>query len=71
MWETVIVHDFIQEEQKLQFNSQVKVVISRAEGTDCKPETGDGSGVRGQGYKMMTSEVKPGSITNETSGVQK
>lgn len=58
MWETVIVHDFIQEEQKLQFNSQVKVVISRAEGTVCKPQTGYGSRVRGQDHKMMTSESK-------------
>lgn len=53
---TVIVHDFIQEARKLQFNRQVKVVTRRAERTDCKPQTGYGSRVRGQDHKMMTSE---------------
>lgn len=38
MWETVIVRDFIQEEQKLQFNSQVKVVISKQRELSASPK---------------------------------
>lgn len=32
------------------------MVIIRIEGTDCKPQTGYGSRVLGQGHKMVTSE---------------
>lgn len=44
MWETIIVHDFTQEEKRPQFNNQVKgkdgnkMIIIRAEGTNCKPQ---------------------------------
>lgn len=70
MWETVILHDFIQEEKKQQFNNQVKgkngnkMIIIRAEGTNCKLYTGYTSRIRGagdrgvQGHKMVTSEIE-------------
>lgn len=62
MWETVILHDFIQEEKKQQFNNQVKgkngnkMIIIRGEGTNCKLYTGYTSriwGVGVAGYKVI------------------
>lgn len=64
MWETVILQNFIQEEKKQQFNNQVKgkngnkMIIIRAEGTNCKLYTGYTSRIRGQGHKMVTSEIE-------------
>lgn len=53
MWETVILHDFIQEERKQQFNNQVKgkngnkMIIIRAKGTPNSKQK--------QGHQMVTS----------------
>ena len=62
MWETVILHDFIQEEKKQQFNNQVKgkngnkMIIIRAERTNCNLQTDYRSRVWGQSHNMVTSE---------------
>lgn len=64
MWETIILHDFIQEERKQQFHNQVKaensnqMIIIREEELQTPQATDSGPQIQGQGHKMVTSEAE-------------
>lgn len=59
MWESVILHDFPQEERRQQFHNQLKAANSNQmtiiRGGNCKLRRPQ---IQGQGHKTVTSEAE-------------